>query len=207
MSTGQITLDSPFGAALAALGADSKYKVFVEVGTWNGRGSTECVVAGILKQARPGDCHFYSLEAVGDKFKEAHAYWSTQAHPFLHLLHGHLNDAIMTREEVEAHPAFDAYGTLRQHYKNWYEGEAAALAASPLIQNLPTFADVVILDGGEFTTAGDWEVLKKMAPRVVALDDTHLIKTSSILAELRAAGWREVAVGADRNGWAILSQF
>ena len=204
MSTGQITLDSPFGAKLAEIAANPKYKVFVEVGTWNGRGSTECLVAGILRQEKPGNCHLYSIEANAQMFLTALNFWIQKGHPFLHLLFGHLHGQIMTREEVEAHPAFPA---VKEHYQLWYEDEAKSLTASPLLQNLPTFADVVLLDGGEFTTAGDWAVLKEMVPRIVALDDTCIIKTSRILEELTAAGWRTLASGDDRNGWAILSRF
>jgi hypothetical protein len=65
--------------------------------------------------------------------------------------------------------------------------------------------DVILLDGGEFSTEGDWTALYHPNLKVVALDDTNIMKTSRIYAQLKAdPNWRCVYdTPTLRNGAAI----
>ena len=63
---------------------------------------------------------------------------------------------------------------------------------------------MVCLDGGEFSTMGDWETLQCKGPKVVALDDVHAIKCHDIKSDLLAAGGELVFYDPERNGSAII---
>jgi hypothetical protein len=201
--TGQITRESAFGKALYELGQNPNYKTYLEVGTWNGLGSTLCLVEGVRTKQNAGDNHIYSLETSLGMFEKACRAWQSAAVPFLHLLYGRLHGSIMTEDEIRSHPAFKN-PTLQEHFSLYYTSDCEQIQSTPLLTAFPTYIDVVVLDGGEFSSYGDWEALKSRLPRIVALDDTFVIKNSRVLAELESSGWRTIAEGGDRNGWAIL---
>jgi predicted O-methyltransferase YrrM len=84
---GHINTGHMFGDLLAKLGADTQFSTYLEVGTWNGQGSTQCIMKGIL-QMNP-TATFYSLEANAEMYDKAVAFWQARGpHPQLHLLYG-----------------------------------------------------------------------------------------------------------------------
>jgi hypothetical protein len=192
---GQINLGNEFGNTIYTISKNHKYSTFCEVGTWNGCGSTKCIYEGI----RDRDAVFYSIEGDKNMYAEAAKQWNNI--PNVHLLYGTLHRNIMSRAEVETHPL---YSRIIDHYKLWYTTESEAVYSTPLIQVPP--CDVILLDGGEFSTHGDWNVLKHPNLKVVILDDTQVIKTNAIREELlcHPEEWRCTHDRPfDRNGWAV----
>ena len=202
--SGQINLDSRLGKELYNLGKNENFHTYLEVGTWNGKGSTLCLAEGIRIKERPGDSHFYSLESQLDMYKDACNFWQAKNVPFLHLLYGRLSDKIMSEDEIKSHTAFPS---VKEHFDLYYKSDCVTQKVAPLLSYFPSFIDVLLLDGGEFSSYGDWEAIKHHRPRVVALDDTNVIKNSRLLSELKVAGWKVISEGDDRNGWAILQSF
>jgi hypothetical protein len=193
--TGQINMDSSFGQAIATIASNPAYKKFCEVGTWNGLGSTRCFYEGIRRN--PG-AELISLEGNYEMYKSASTVWKDV--PQVKVLYGTLHRNIMRPSEVISHPL---YSFIREHYSQYYESEKEACLNAPLL-TVPK-CDVVLLDGGEFSTEGDWKELYHPGLKVVILDDTHVIKTNRIYNELkRDFSWRIVYndVGS-RNGCAI----
>lgn len=45
-NVGQITLESDMGSFIYKIAANDNYKTFLEIGTWNGLGSTKCFIEG-----------------------------------------------------------------------------------------------------------------------------------------------------------------
>ena len=110
-------------------------------------------------------------------------------------------DAVMAREEVTQHPLFSL---IEGHYDQHYAREVNDYKSADQVANeLPEQADMLLLDGGEFSTAGDWSVLKDRGAAWVALDDVNVIKTSAIAKELQEAGWQRVFHTDDRNGSSV----
>lgn len=193
--TGQINMDSSFGQAIAAVAANPLYKTFCEVGTWNGLGSTRCLYEGIKynKEAR-----LFSIEGNTEMYEQARVHWETN--PQVTVLHGTLHRNVMTPEEITTHPLFPR---VRDHYIIHYESERKSCLETPLVSVPP--CDVILLDGGEFSTQGDWNVLYHPKLKVVILDDTQVIKTNSIYKHLKTDfTWRCVYdTPTLRNGAAI----
>lgn len=193
--TGQINLGTEFGNTLYTISKNPNYSTFCEVGTWNGRGSTQCIYEGI----RDRDAVLYSIEGDRNMFNEALRHWKHTSS--VHLLYGTLHRNIMGRAQVETHPF---YSRIVDHYKLWYSTEFETIRTSPIVEVPP--CDVILLDGGEFSTVGDWNVLNHTNLKVVILDDTQVIKTNAIREELlsRPEKWRcTYDRPLDRNGWAI----
>lgn len=166
--TGQINMDSGFGKAIYQIASNPKYSTFCEVGTWNGLGSTVCLYEGI----RNRNAHLYSIEAYKPMYDQAIQHWKDKSN--ITLLYGTLHRSILPREFIQNHKAFMI---VAEHYRLYYEEEKACVETAPLVQVPP--CEVLLLDGGEFTSEGDWGVLFGSHVKVVMLDDTYAIKTST----------------------------
>ena len=195
MELGQIHLGTEFGGVLCTLARHPDLKSFVEVGTWNGRGSTQCLMAGLVD--RTDDWSLMSLETNPARHAGAVKHWEGVAPDRLRLVLGRLSTAIMRPEDVAAHPL------VQPPWQDWYEEEIADFHQAPLV-SLPPTVDAVLLDGGEFSTCGDWEAVQAAHPRVVAMDDTTSIKCYGIVAQLSAdPAWELLGAGDERGGWAV----
>lgn len=196
--TGQINLDTEFGRAIYTIARDVRYTSFCEVGSWNGLGSTRCFYEGL--RSRP-EVRLYSIEADPAMMALARKTWDGV--PNVTLLFGTLHRTGMTREEVLSHPL---YPRVKDHYILHYDTEMNVLKTSPSVSVPP--CDVVLLDGGEFSTEGDWAALYHDGLRIVMLDDTQVIKTNRILTQLLAdPAWKCLRnEPGDRNGWAIFER-
>ena len=65
--------------------------------------------------------------------------------------------------------------------------------------------DVIILDGGEYTTYGDYSTLMTKEPKIIILDDSNVFKCMKIREELlNNPEWKLLKENLnDRHGWSI----
>ena len=193
---GQINLDCLFGKWLKKLASTDGINTICEVGSWNGQGSTRCIVEGMKQNSE-----LYSIEANKEFHNKARSYWADKPHHgVLNLIHGSLHRKIMSREEICSHRYYPKVAT---HYKMYYDSDLKDLDAC-IVASVPTSLDTIVLDGGEFSSYEDWKILQKTNPKIVCLDDTLVIKNDRLLSELKQLNWITVAEGSDRHGWAIL---
>jgi len=196
---GQITQESNFGSKLKEMTERDDVKTIIEIGTWNGQGSTKCILSGMNNTEK----HLYSLEANKSMYEKCVNYY-TPSHPNLTLLYGTLHRNIMNVIEIVTHPMFNK---VRDHFFLHYTQDVIDITKSDLVLLPIDNVDMVVLDGGEFSTLYDWNILQKLNPKIVALDDVNVIKTHSIYEELVKNGWVIVAENLhERNGWSILER-
>jgi hypothetical protein len=198
---GQIQLGTPFGDALRCVAADSNHKTLLEVGTWNGRGSTLCLLEGMAEQ--PAGCHprLLSLEANHSMATAAQQLYGKFVDMPLRVIHGRLGAEMLDDGAILAHPLFER---VRAHHR--LHGQQERVDFFQTTRIVPSGQiDVVVLDGGEFSGWGDWKAAQELRPKVVCMDDTHVMKNADALADALSKGWRVLAEGADRNGWAVLA--
>lgn len=184
---GQINRGMLIGDALAQLAANRNFTTYVEVGTWNGQGSTKCLMDIIFQRADMS--RLYSLEANIEFYEQATSYWApiikASASIFkvekLNLLYGRIIEKsdLITEEEVKSHPRFATRPWLEWRTRNCAEYDACENVCS----QLPEIIDVLFLDGGQFSTRPEFSQLKDRV-KVVALDDTSTYKTESIREEI-----------------------
>ena len=193
---GQIC-DDPFSREIERYAADPQYTAFLEIGTWNGRGSTRAFANGL--RGRTDDYVFYSLECNADKSADAAALYADE--PRMHIL----NEVIWNDEPSDFYAVFPQ-ALSDAMYRRWNEVDILNMKKCPLFlerKDLPEVFDVLLLDGGEFTTYHEFQALKDRC-RVLMLDDINVDKCTLILAEIRASSnWRIVKEDTTRNGFMI----
>lgn len=202
---GQVNPESSLGRVLEAIARDEQYTTYVDIGTWNGLGTTRCLVNGMRGRKTTGE--IWSYESNFEQYQLAVTNW-TPCPPYLHLVNGTLHRDIVDIRGVDNHPAIRMFQrSSGTEYLHWHSGERKCLMSAPLVQP-PASIDVVVLDGGEFTTIGDWNIVKERNPRVVVLDDTSAYKTWDIRKELlHSPEWVVVHdVPHERHGWAVFKR-
>lgn len=206
---GQINLDTTFGKAIYEVCKNENYKVFCEIGSWNGEGSTVCILQSLLDK-NSKDNIFYSIEANNYMHQLAINYHQNKyeflrgTDSILKLLYGKVNNTkMMSSKEVEEHPLFNI---IKGHYDLHYLDEKNSFENSPYVgDQLPKEIDVVLLDGGEFSTDGDFDFFKDKNVKVFMLDDVNVIKCNQIRKDLlnnkNFVLYKEDL--SERNGWSI----
>lgn len=205
---GQINLDSNLGKEINKISSLIENKIFLEIGTWNGQGSTYCVMDSLLK--REDQVKFYSLECNANKHIEAVSLWkkileNNSKKDILKLLHGRIIeiDQIYKREQLK-----DLQGFINDWYK-WHDDDIKSFEFSEnVLFEIPDLIDVVILDGGEFSTLAEFNVLKDRIQKYIILDDCNVLKCNKIYHDLKNDQEWEIFKEdlKDRNGYAIFKK-
>jgi len=216
---GQVQPHSRFSEALYQLAREAQG--ILEVGTWEGCGSSLILAKGILDQrtkgAKGGARLLQTIEA--DRLRAAAARQvlgglgvvnvttgaaslAADIYPLYDVMHGALPPAMHDRE--------------RSEYARWWRGERGVSTRRAATQPIPELCashviDVAVLDGGEFFGHADLvEVLRHCRQlQYVALDDTATFKNYHTRRQLlaRGSGWRmSVEDTHERHGWAVFKR-
>lgn len=192
LGTGQINPDCDMGQFLIDISKDVRYKKYLEIGTWNGLGSTRCFVEG-FRQREKKDFEFYSVECNYDKCIQAQQFYKDMKN--VHILHAKV---------VKEIPDPSVLMTFFKDYNSsWHEVDLKNLENCPyLFDNCSKEFDVILFDGGEFTTYFEYLELKDHC-KVIICDDCRVDKTSKIRQELLASSeWQLIKENIEsRNGW------
>ena len=156
---------------------DNTNLTFLEIGTWNGLGSTKLFVDGLSK--RTDSWNFYSLEANIDKSNDARKLYDG-------LENVHILNEVITHDYSNIHDVFPELIT-NSTYKYWnYVDDENLKNCNVFLErtDLPKMFDVVFLDGGEFTTYNEFQILKHRS-KYILLDDVKTCKCNKIAQEIR----------------------
>ena len=196
-NVGEVWPEDSLGSFIVKLASEDRYKSYLEIGTWNGLGSTKCFTLGF--QNRCCEFDFYSLEINSDKHSFARQFYENQKNVYL------LNETILNKRPtwfsiLKVFPHLIVTRRKRQ----WLHVDLANLKTAKCFLNrsdLPTVFDVVLLDGGEYTTYFEYEVLKNRS-KILILDDVKVSKCRRIRNELvNRADWELISEDlALRNG-------
>lgn len=199
---GQINSSTGFGKFLREFAENrTDLATFVDVGTWDGEGSTRMLADGLAGRPRGSPVPtLWSFETDERMHAAASAKWAKDGPENVetHLVHGRLGGDIAPLGLVRSSPGF------KNEMLQWWMGEKRNLMNAPLKRDvLLATVDFVLLDGGEFTTRDDWIFAKTLSPKVVALDDVNTFKCRDIVAELESEPdlWKKIGGGDERNGW------
>ena len=196
---GQINRHTTLGESIFNLTKRRDIKNIVEVGTWNGMGSTKCILDGMTNEK-----YLWSIELYPEMFEIAQKKLKKFTIPNVTLLNG----SIIEYDEVFwfDHSEIDLTGD--QHAKLWYEKDLRLLKKSiNVLDKLPTKIDLLILDGGEYTTYPEFIKLKDRT-KVIVIDDTNILKSKRIRLELiDNSDFVMIADDQnDRNGYSIFER-
>lgn len=193
---GQITLDQPIGQAIRDLVALPTVHSILEIGTWTGHGSTKCIVEGLKN--KPADSYiFYSLEANSEKCALARGLYKDM--PNVHIL----DEVILNGRQPDEHIIFPQL-LFNPTFRHWHDVDIDNMVGKKKFlerPELPAIFDVILLDGGEFTTWYEYLALRDRC-RFLILDDTRVAKCARIVEELKSQPekWHILYEGNERNG-------
>jgi len=198
---GQINLDSSFGKYINDV--SKTFNTIVEIGTWNGRGSTKCIIDALLP--RTDDYLFYTIECNLDRYNESKLYWDsilTDEHKSkIFLLHGSIlnEDTIISKEILKQYLDF---------VELWFDEDVNWIKSSEnVLYRLPSHIDILLLDGGEYTTYSEFLLLKDRSDFIL-LDDSNMFKCRQIKEELLLDDNYELVIDCpqERNGYTIFKK-
>jgi hypothetical protein len=202
IGNGQINMNSEFGTCIFNICSDITIRNIIEVGSWNGQGTTTCVMNGILNKPKS---ILYSIEANSTMYNRAINFWKKyDTKNKLVLINGTLHNKIADLNELNI-----LYNNNIPYYNEHYLPEKQMIENSSIIniENIQD-VDVIILDGGEYTTLEDFNILIQKHPKYICLDDTNVYKCKNIrYTLLNDNNWVIYYENLnDRNGWSILKK-
>lgn len=192
--SGQINRGSRFGEIIYNYASNPQYRKFLEIGTWNGQGSTRCFIDALLN--RKDDYLFVSIEAAENFYQQAYEFNKNVLSDKIKILHGR----IVEEEEL-------IHRNISDHRKEWLADDINNYNKCNNIWNIiDDYYDVVLLDGGEFSTFSEFTKLKDKT-KIFLLDDVREIKNTDVVAYLIASpDWEEVLSANERNGFSVFKR-
>lgn len=178
---------------LRAITIDPDVLQIVEIGAWEGKGSTRVFAEAAKRIAEPKSISILSLEASRERALRAQK--RNKKYRFLQIVWG----SIIAEQDL------DQQG-LSESENVWITQDINALKSCPLVLDLiPVSIDALFLDGGEFSTRKEYDILFKRVTKWLILDDTCSRKSASIAKEIRAGKTPFIVVvdSQQRNGFMI----
>jgi hypothetical protein len=200
-NVGQIGLDTLIGKYLYDYAQNPLLYNYLEIGTWNGLGSTRCIIDGLLSRNNT-NYKFYSLECNPDKVKLAQEYYKNIENVYI------LNEVLLNNMPSDIEEIFPEL-KINEKYKFWNKVDFDNMKDKLLFFNrtdLPEIFDIILLDGGEFTTYYEYQIIKNRC-RILILDDTNVNKCAKIVQDIKShpEKWSIVSESNERNGTLIVS--
>lgn len=176
-NVGQISPNSEAGKLIYDLSSRIDVLNIVEIGTWSGLGTTLCVINAIKNGNL--EKNFFSIELYPEMFDVAVNNLKDNL-KFVKLLNGRIiefDDIFwFDHKTIDYSPG--------SHASLYYHKDISLLKNSKnVIDQIPQEIDLLILDGGEYTTYPEWIKLKDRT-RIVILDDSNILKCNRIRQEI-----------------------
>jgi hypothetical protein len=192
---GQIGPKDEIGRWIELLASLDSVTSIVEIGTWNGLGSSLQIARGVKKSSNGLNLskQVIGVEVNFQMWKRASK--NLRQYEFFKVIHGSL---------VEA-SALDS-SELSDVEKCWFAQDVRNIESSPIvISEIPVSIDLLVLDGGEFSTYVEYKILKQRVSKWLVLDDTNLRKCKKVLHEaINKDRFSLVFQSGERNGVAVL---
>lgn len=217
---GQISMDTEMGQFLSELACDERNRRFLEIGTWNGLGSTRCFYEGFQKRTEslPDDASVFldSLEVNSEKCEVARSQYRDA--PYIRIHHKSLLDTLPLWTDIEKEYADKWSEDEKRTYKKYFHTDIEnmkscgtfALTIPWTVENdgSTTYAyDVALLDGSEFFSYDEFKKIRNVVKSIV-LDDCRCLKNKKVYEELMGdCKWTLMKQNmTERNGYAAFER-
>ena len=203
-TTGQVNRGSSLGEIIYNLCLQDDVINIVEIGTWNGMGSTKCIYDAISE--KKGDYLVYSLECNQEFYNICLENYKDL--PVLNNFNLILGSIIDPEENIDPLSNFNDKFFIthsRKIQSSWREEDVEnCKKVKNVIDILPHKIDLLILDGGEFSGLSEFNKLKDRSTYFI-LDDTNTIKNYEVSNIMRSDIQFEILhdVVNDRNGYLV----
>jgi len=168
----------------------------VEVGTLDGTGSTRIIIEELASKRATQAVQLITIEANKVAHELATANIGCPEIP-VQVIHGSL---------IHVDSPLLLVG-LNQQESVWFQNDANTRFANVpnILEYLPTQFDLLVLDGGEFTTFNDYLVLRKRCTYLF-LDDINVRKNRLVLRTALDDGFSLLKVTDEANGACLLGK-
>ena len=199
MTQGQILDNDLLGQIIYNLSKREDVNDIFEIGTWYGLGSTKCVIDGIIDSKIKKN--FISIELYNEMYEIAKKNLEPYSE-YVKLLCG----TIINYDDIFWFNFEDLDQT--QYLRQWYDDDSKRIKEGEnLLNHVQEKIDLLILDGGEFSTYPEWLKLKNRS-RIIVLDDTNVLKCKRIREELLSDNNYKVLFDEplNRNGFSVFEK-
>ena len=200
---GQINRGSSLGEIIYNICLQEDVNTIVEIGTWNGMGSTKCIYDAV--SIKSGDYSVNTLECNADFYSKCIENY--KALPKLKNFNFILGTIIEPEENINPISNFDdkffnQYSRLIQ--SGWRNEDVENCKnVKNVFEIIPEKIDLLILDGGEFSGFAEFNKLKDRSVYFI-LDDTNTIKNYRVANLIRNHNEFEVLHDSnERNGFLV----
>lgn len=199
---GQITRNDNFGQLLYSLAKQENIQNIVEIGTWYGTGSTKCIIDGLLER-KQRNYKFITIEL----YKKNYDISKQNLQEYLNENIIILNGTIIKYKDIFWFDHTIVNTKKDEHALRYYHTDLHNLKeANNVLHQLPERIDLLILDGGEYTTYPEYKILKNRT-RLFALDDVLSLKCLQIRKELLKENIKIVHEDLNtRYGWGVYGE-
>lgn len=200
---GQINPTTPVGKILMETVQKTNPRVILDIGTWNGLGSTRCFLLSLQNMPTT---RLISLEVHQDKnilakenlkdfeLREGRAdlWWGT----------------VLDEKDLSTVTSVFPQLEYNGEFKEWHAVDMLHLRQAPnVLKNLPMDIDFVLFDGGEFTTYFEFKKLRPRLSNIIAMDDVNVEKCKKIRGMLLDdPEWEEICYIEERNGFSMFKK-
>lgn len=165
---GQINIDQDFGKIIYDLSKNSDNKVFVDIGTWNGLGSTKCFIEGMKLNK---DSILYTIENNIEKYESAKQRWMNVVMDE-NLNVQFLNGTLISNDEVDNWINTNNI-LLNETEKYWLSIDKTN--STNVIELNCKEIDVLLIDGSDYSGYLELMLLKNIS-KYILLDDVNSLK-------------------------------
>jgi hypothetical protein len=194
MTQGQITENTERCEIIKNVINTYKPNIILEIGTWKGLGSTKCIIDSI------GDwVSFLSLE-TNKSFYDIAVENLKGYQDKVKLIYGR----IVEKDEILN---FVQTINLNRWEEQWLREDLENVDKSENVLNqIPEKIDLLLLDGGEFSTYPEWLKLRDRST-IIMLDDTTVTKCKKINDELKSSeNYTLVFETFEGNGFSVFEK-
>ena len=186
---GEISLHDPFGHAIKTVISEKGFQSVLEIGAWDGTGSTICIINGM--RSVPDPKKLICLEI--DKKRYDMLVKNTKDFNFVHPV---CTSSVSSRNFLVKDFDIDVWkskynkiksGTSRDEVYSWYQNFLAKLAESDegFLDGNKDFFDAVLIDGCSFTGYSEYCLLKNKTNCFMLDDSHHSFKCTQVYDELK----------------------
>jgi len=203
---GEINLLDEFGSSIVAIVKKYKINKVLEIGSWDGTGSTTCLIEALKTVP---DSSLSCLEVREERYKQLVE--CTKNYDFVKCY----NESSISQKSL-VHKDFNKiwtskYNKIRESCRNkvesWYNIEMGYLSKvnAGFLEKNNEYYDGVLIDGGEFFGYSEYTLLKDRCKAFFLDDCVYGFKNRQVGEELNASKeWKLVAGSKEtRNGFAI----
>lgn len=202
-TVGQVNRGSKLGEIIYNLCLQDDVKNIVEIGTWNGMGSTKCIYDAIFE--KKGEYLVYSLECNIEFYNIALInYKNLPKLDNFNIILGTIISPEENKDPINSYDDIFFNQYSRDIQNSWYIQDLENCKKVPnVLSIMPDSIDLLILDGGEFSSLSEYQKLKDRVKYLI-LDDTNMIKNYEVSNIIRSDKNYEVIFDSnDRNGFLI----